>query len=305
MKIIFIFASIFYTLLLLSNGDNDYSPSTTPALDCSAIVYDVLDCIPYLSARSEQTKVDALCCSSFEAVLEISRECICVALKGSRELGLTLSYNTIYVNTLNIAKAIALPSACGSSVLSFTDCDILGSPMTPPVNPPNSSPTAPSPSPPEYTPSPSSQTAPSPSPPEHTPPSSPTTPSPSPRKSSPPIPGPPEFTSPSSSQSNPTLPSPSPLDYARPSPNSPKTTFPIPSPPKNAPPPKLPKAPTLVPPNSNTPVPACSNNNTKGGTFARAPPVSSTVVHAGTYSTSVSFVILFSMLIATFSCIKV
>nr|POE92823.1 hypothetical protein CFP56_06788 [Quercus suber] len=173
------------------------------------------------------------------------------------------------------------------------------------VNPPNSSPTAPSPSPPEYTPSPSSQTAPSPSPPEHTPPSSPTTPSPSPRKSSPPIPGPPEFTSPSSSQSNPTLPSPSPLDYARPSPNSPKTTFPIPSPPKNAPPPKLPKAPTLVPPNSNTPVPACSNNNTKGGTFARAPPVSSTVVHAGTYSTSVSFVILFSMLIATFSCIKV
>ncbi|KAK7816563.1 hypothetical protein CFP56_043932 [Quercus suber] len=214
MKIIFIFASIFYTLLLLSNGDNDYSPSTTPALDCSAIVYDVLDCIPYLSART------------------------------------------------------------------------------------------PSPSPPEYTPSPSSQTAPSPSPPEHTPPSSPTTPSPSPRKSSPPIPGPPEFTSPSSSQSNPTLPSPSPLDYARPSPNSPKTTFPIPSPPKNAPPPKLPKAPTLVPPNSNTPVPACSNNNTKGGTFARAPPVSSTVVHAGTYSTSVSFVILFSMLIATFSCIK-
>ena len=113
MKRIFIFASIFYTLLLLSNGDNDYSPSTTPDSDCSAIVYDVLDCIPYLSAESEQTKVDALCCSSFEAVLEISRECICVALKGSRELGLTL----------NIARAIALPSACGSSVLSFTDCD--------------------------------------------------------------------------------------------------------------------------------------------------------------------------------------
>lgn len=110
---IFIFASIFYTLLLLSNGDNDYSPSTTPASDCYAIVYDVLDCIPYLSAGSEQTKVDALCCSSFETVLEISRECICVALKGSRELGLTL----------NIARAIALPSACGSSVLPFNDCD--------------------------------------------------------------------------------------------------------------------------------------------------------------------------------------
>uniref|UniRef100_A0A7N2N806 Bifunctional inhibitor/plant lipid transfer protein/seed storage helical domain-containing protein n=1 Tax=Quercus lobata TaxID=97700 RepID=A0A7N2N806_QUELO len=279
MKRIFIFASIFYTLLLLSNGDNDYSPSTTPASDCSAIVYDVLECIPYLSAGSEQTKVDALCCSSFEAVLEISRECICVALRGSRELGLTL----------NIARAIALPSACGSSVLSFTDCDI---------NPPNSSPTAPSPSPPEYTP-----------------PSSPTTPSPSSSKSTPPIPGPPEFTPPSSSPSNPTLPSPnpqkktppspSPLDYARPSPSSPKTTFPIPSPPKNAPPPMLPKPPTLVPPNSNTPVPACSNNNTKGGMFARAPPVSSPVVHAGTYSTSVSFVILVSMLIATFSCIMV
>lgn len=113
MKRIFIFASIFYTLLLLSNGDNDYSPSTTPASDCYAIVYDVLDCIPYLSAGSEQTKVDALCCSSFETVLEISRECICVALKGSRELGLTL----------NIARAIALPSACGSSVLPFNDCD--------------------------------------------------------------------------------------------------------------------------------------------------------------------------------------
>ncbi|KAK9983390.1 hypothetical protein SO802_032915 [Lithocarpus litseifolius] len=296
MKRIFIFASIFYTLLL-SNGDNDYSPSTTPASDCSAIVYDVLDCIPYLSAGSEQTKADALCCSSFETVLEISRECICVALKGSRELGLTL----------DITRAIALPSACGSSVLSFTDCDILGSPMTPPVNPPNSSPTAPSPSPLEYTPSPS--------PPEYTPSSSPTTPSPSPPKSTPPIPGPPVFTPPSSSPSNPTLPSPyppkktppspSPLDYACPSPSSPKTTFPIPSPPKNAPPPKLPKPPTLVPPNSNSPVPASSNNNTKGGMFARAPPVSSPVVHAGTYSTSVSVVILFSMLVATFSCIMV
>ncbi|XP_048332337.1 non-specific lipid transfer protein GPI-anchored 11-like [Ziziphus jujuba] len=130
------------------------APSMAPSKDCSVVIYDMADCVPYLSDGSKKTKPDHSCCSGFETVIETSADCICEALKKSGQMGIQL----------NLTRAIALPSACGVSASPLKNCHLPNvPPRSSPVNPPKPSPeTAPPPKSPEP-PSSSDTSAPTPS----------------------------------------------------------------------------------------------------------------------------------------------
>ncbi|KAL4332717.1 hypothetical protein GQ457_07G023390 [Hibiscus cannabinus] len=96
------------------------SPAFSPSESCSTIIYDMIDCIPFLSGDDTEEKPTLACCSGFKIVVEINDECICEAFKSSVDLG-------VYIN---FTKAAALPLACQVPTHSITKCNITA------VNPP-------------------------------------------------------------------------------------------------------------------------------------------------------------------------
>ena len=72
--------------------------SPSPSMSCSTIIYDMAECISFLSNGSTEEKATPPCCSGFKSVLKTNAECICEALKSSIDVNLT--------------RAATLPSAC-------------------------------------------------------------------------------------------------------------------------------------------------------------------------------------------------
>ncbi|KAF5739716.1 Bifunctional inhibitor/lipid-transfer protein/seed storage 2S albumin superfamily protein [Tripterygium wilfordii] len=124
-------------------GNAAPSPSS-PSVDCSTVIFDMLDCVPFLSDGSTQTKPTPGCCSGYQSVISVDPECICFAIKSSGDMGIKL----------NITKAMTLPSACGLPAPPV-DCGT--------ALPPSGSAPAPA-TPPPPSPSPPSPPSPSPSP---------------------------------------------------------------------------------------------------------------------------------------------
>lgn len=122
MRLLIIFSSILATMVVVGScevhenaievHENLQAPSMAPSKDCSVVIYDMADCVPYLSDDSKQTKPDHSCCSGFETVIETNADCICEALKKSGQMGIQL----------NLTRAMALPSACGVSPSPLNSC---------------------------------------------------------------------------------------------------------------------------------------------------------------------------------------
>ncbi|KAI8550469.1 hypothetical protein RHMOL_Rhmol06G0108900 [Rhododendron molle] len=93
----------------------DSSPVQSPevAVDCSNLIYNMLDCVSFFSVGSNDTKPSFLCCLGFKVVLYMDAECICEGLKSSVALGIEI----------DTAKAVTLPSVCGVSAPSISNCD--------------------------------------------------------------------------------------------------------------------------------------------------------------------------------------
>ncbi|XP_042451651.1 non-specific lipid transfer protein GPI-anchored 4-like [Zingiber officinale] len=70
--------------------------------DCSNVLTDLLDCLPYVSNGSNTSSPSAGCCIGVTDVVIGSPACICDALKQARELGVEL----------NTSRVLALPAAC-------------------------------------------------------------------------------------------------------------------------------------------------------------------------------------------------
>ncbi|KAK9219626.1 hypothetical protein WN943_008272 [Citrus x changshan-huyou] len=151
----------------LETSSPSASPGPQPSGDCSEVIYNLSDCLDFLSKGSNHTKPGSNCCSGFESVIKSNFHCICEAIKSSSDLGLDL----------NLTRAFTLSSDCAISAPPLKKCGVPAppSPVTPP-SPPKKSPT-PSPSPPKKSPTPS------PSPPKKSPapaPSGGDTPAPAP-----------------------------------------------------------------------------------------------------------------------------
>lgn len=95
--------------------DVENAPAMAPSsTDCSVIVYDMADCLSFLSAGSADTTPDHSCCTGYETVVAANPDCVCEAFTLSNELGIQL----------NMSRALALPAACGvSAPLPLDNCD--------------------------------------------------------------------------------------------------------------------------------------------------------------------------------------
>ncbi|CAN6542693.1 unnamed protein product [Malus baccata var. baccata] len=115
----------------------------SPSADgCNDVIFEIADCIPFLSDGNTNTKPEGSCCPGLEMVLKASDGCICEAIESSADLGVHI----------NMTKAMTLPSACGISAPSFlSECNIPlppgASAQVPHTHAPKSSPKSQSPKP--------------------------------------------------------------------------------------------------------------------------------------------------------------
>ncbi|XP_074344414.1 non-specific lipid transfer protein GPI-anchored 31-like isoform X2 [Apium graveolens] len=119
---------IFTTLLILgmknvSSASRHTAPA--PAVDCSTVVLNMVDCLSFVTSGSTVVKPEGSCCSGLKSVLKTNAECLCEAFKNSAQFGVTL----------NVTKAMTLPAVCKISAPSITNCGTLSPmPMPPSSN---------------------------------------------------------------------------------------------------------------------------------------------------------------------------
>ncbi|KAL2513638.1 Non-specific lipid-transfer protein-like protein [Forsythia ovata] len=85
-----------------------------PAVDCSSLVLNMADCLSFVTSGSTTKKPEGTCCSGLKTVLKTNAQCLCDAFKNSAQFGVTL----------NVTKALALPSECHVSAPSVSNCGL-------------------------------------------------------------------------------------------------------------------------------------------------------------------------------------
>ncbi|KAL0375978.1 UNVERIFIED_CONTAM: Non-specific lipid-transfer protein-like protein [Sesamum calycinum] len=84
------------------------------------------DCLSFVTAGSTTKKPEGTCCSGLKTVLKTDAECLCEGFKNSAQLGVTL----------NVTKALTLPSACHVSAPSVSNCGLsIGTGAAPALSP--------------------------------------------------------------------------------------------------------------------------------------------------------------------------
>ena len=87
MKRVFIFTCFLFTSFLIASTDlspsesPSYSPSQSPYGGCSDLIWDLVDCMSYLSDESEVTMPGPDCCTAFELTMNTDASCIIEATK--------------------------------------------------------------------------------------------------------------------------------------------------------------------------------------------------------------------------------
>ncbi|KAF2563622.1 hypothetical protein F2Q70_00016989 [Brassica cretica] len=98
---------------------NSPSPVASPApgpsnSDCSSIIYDMMDCLSYLTPGSNDTTPTKVCCGGILSVLQYNPKCICVGLESSKTMGFAV----------NNTRARAMPTTCKLPIVA-PHCAIL------------------------------------------------------------------------------------------------------------------------------------------------------------------------------------
>ncbi|KAI3695150.1 hypothetical protein L1987_78138 [Smallanthus sonchifolius] len=94
---------------MVESAHHTGAPAPAPVSYCSTALLNMADCVPYVTAGSTVKKPEGSCCSGLKTVMRTDGQCLFEALKNSVELGLSL----------NMTRAIALPSACNISSVSY------------------------------------------------------------------------------------------------------------------------------------------------------------------------------------------
>ncbi|WOH04940.1 hypothetical protein DCAR_0624352 [Daucus carota subsp. sativus] len=115
---------ILWTLLILgvahvSRASHHAAP--TPAVDCSTVVLNMVDCLSFVTSGSTVSKPEGSCCSGLKSVLKSNAECLCEAFKNSAQFGVSL----------NVTKAMTLPAVCKIST-PVNNCGTLSPMALPP-----------------------------------------------------------------------------------------------------------------------------------------------------------------------------
>ncbi|MQM22987.1 hypothetical protein Taro_056048 [Colocasia esculenta] len=101
------------------------TPTLAPAgtVDCSSVIYGMMDCIDYVSPGSNASKPTATCCEGIKGVVKVSPWCLCDALCESAAMGIQL-------NTSRVAE---LPRTCRITVPDLDNCRGFLSPLAAPA----------------------------------------------------------------------------------------------------------------------------------------------------------------------------
>nr|DAD40278.1 TPA_asm: hypothetical protein HUJ06_014601 [Nelumbo nucifera] len=97
--------SVVLFVLAVSAAIGFVNCASPPSADCSTVIFNLADCLSYVSNGSTISKPQGSCCSGLKTVLKTNPECLCEAFKNSAQFGVTL----------NQTKAVELPAACGVS----------------------------------------------------------------------------------------------------------------------------------------------------------------------------------------------
>ncbi|CAA3013224.1 non-specific lipid-transfer protein-like protein At5g64080 [Olea europaea var. sylvestris] len=116
------------------------APAPATSVDCTSLMFNMVDCITFLGNGGIELKPDMSCCSGFKMAVYKNSDCVCKALKIGVILGIDF----------NMTMAMKLPSACGLSSFKLTGCKV----KTPSIAaPPQKSPDVPTPTKPHVAPS--------------------------------------------------------------------------------------------------------------------------------------------------------
>ncbi|CAA7401725.1 unnamed protein product [Spirodela intermedia] len=100
------------------------TPPSTP-VDCTTVVYGMMDCLDYVSSGSNQTKPTQACCNGVQSVVQVSPICLCEAVKEGDAMNLGL----------NMTRTIDLPATCKISIPDLHNCTDTPPPSPSPVPP--------------------------------------------------------------------------------------------------------------------------------------------------------------------------
>ncbi|KAL7227759.1 hypothetical protein ACSBR1_022605 [Camellia fascicularis] len=103
---------LFFFLVIWASKNVESAPAPSPSADCSTLILNLADCLTYVIGGSTVKTPEGTCCTGLKTVLKTDPECLCEGFKNSGQLGVTL----------NITKALALPSACHVSAPSLSNC---------------------------------------------------------------------------------------------------------------------------------------------------------------------------------------
>lgn len=87
-----------------------YAPA--PTLDCMTALYNMSDCLSYVTSGSNLTKPDTPCCGELAGLVESYPVCLCQLLGNPGATGLDI----------DLKKALRLPNVCGVSTPSVSLC---------------------------------------------------------------------------------------------------------------------------------------------------------------------------------------
>ncbi|KAF8106032.1 hypothetical protein N665_0148s0020 [Sinapis alba] len=70
--------------------------------DCSSVIYDMMDCLSYLTPGSNDTIPTKVCCGGILSVLQYNPNCVCVGLASTKDMGIEI----------NTTRAHSMPTTC-------------------------------------------------------------------------------------------------------------------------------------------------------------------------------------------------
>ncbi|KAK7843584.1 non-specific lipid-transfer protein-like protein [Quercus suber] len=106
MKRVFIFTCFLFTSFLIASSD--LSPSESPYAGCSDLIWDLVDCMSYLSDESEVTKPGPDCCTAFELTMNTGASCIIQAIKIAPSYDINLNVTRVLMMS-EVCRDVSLP----------------------------------------------------------------------------------------------------------------------------------------------------------------------------------------------------
>ncbi|KAM7255788.1 hypothetical protein ACFE04_011529 [Oxalis oulophora] len=95
-----------------------YGPTVAEAPEdpCMTSLFNMSDCLSYVSNGSTTTKPDKACCPELAGLVESNPICLCKLLGNKEDIGISI----------DVKRALNLPKACGVTTPSVSLCSAIG-----------------------------------------------------------------------------------------------------------------------------------------------------------------------------------